>query len=273
MGRVIGLRKHLNKSKLYGNFLLDIVLYGAPTIGLFAGLAIGVFLGSNSATAGLMVACPLVGLGIGMLIKALVMFPDYSQALETDVLTLMSDPYASPLRGQPAKLEGQLIGRGNSGYKYGSDLKIQDRTGMLYLHYASRFGPIGNFLFGMKRVQSLIGSQVGAVGWFRRGIAPWMDLIQLKSESGTIVNSYHRFWSFILGGGLIILVNICISDLFSMANRGMYFGIIGMVWAFASATGPILGGVFTEKVSWRWCFYINREYSLLFHYFTYLPQG
>lgn len=59
------------------------------------------------------------------------------------------------------------------------------------------------------------------------------------------------------GGGLIILVNICISDLFSMRNRGTYFGMVGMVWAFASGVGPILGGVFTEKVSWRWCFYVN----------------
>ncbi|KAL3422194.1 major facilitator superfamily transporter [Phlyctema vagabunda] len=59
------------------------------------------------------------------------------------------------------------------------------------------------------------------------------------------------------GGGLIILSNIAISDLFSMRNRGKYFGIIGMVWALASAVGPLLGGVFSEKVSWRWCFYIN----------------
>lgn len=59
------------------------------------------------------------------------------------------------------------------------------------------------------------------------------------------------------GGGLIILANICIGDLFSMRNRGMYYAMIGMVWSVASAVGPVLGGVFTEKVSWRWCFYIN----------------
>ncbi|KAL7786298.1 multidrug resistance protein fnx1 [Trichoderma ceciliae] len=58
-------------------------------------------------------------------------------------------------------------------------------------------------------------------------------------------------------GGTIVLPNICISDLFSMRKRGMYFGILGMVWALASAIGPILGGVFTSKASWRWCFYIN----------------
>ncbi|KAK7613426.1 major facilitator superfamily domain-containing protein [Phyllosticta paracitricarpa] len=59
------------------------------------------------------------------------------------------------------------------------------------------------------------------------------------------------------GGGLIILVNIVISDLFSMRTRGQYFGIIGMVWALAGALGPVIGGAFTTNVSWRWCFYIN----------------
>ncbi|KAK5651526.1 hypothetical protein OQA88_11980 [Cercophora sp. LCS_1] len=63
------------------------------------------------------------------------------------------------------------------------------------------------------------------------------------------------------GGGIIVLVNICISDLFSMRKRGVYFGVMGIVWAFAGGIGPVLGGVFTSKVTWRWCFYVNLPIS------------
>lgn len=59
------------------------------------------------------------------------------------------------------------------------------------------------------------------------------------------------------GGGLVVLVNICISDLFSIRRRGAYFGIIGGVWAIASSVGPLIGGAFTQSASWRWCFWIN----------------
>lgn len=58
-------------------------------------------------------------------------------------------------------------------------------------------------------------------------------------------------------GGLVLMVNIAIGDLFSMRNRGKYYAIIATVWAFASSIGPVAGGALTEKVSWRWCFYIN----------------
>ena len=201
MGRIIGEGHNLSKRKLYGNFVFDLLLYSAETLGLAVGFAIGISL--SAANPMMMIACPLIGLGTGILLKTLVMFPNYQAAEELDVLTLMSDPYASPLRGQPAKLEGVLIGRGDAGYAFGSDLKLQDKTGMIYLRYASRFGPIGNFLFGMKRVKSLIGMEVNALGWFRRGVAPWMDLIELNSDSGTKVSSFHRFWSFLLGGAAI----------------------------------------------------------------------
>lgn len=55
------------------------------------------------------------------------------------------------------------------------------------------------------------------------------------------------------GGGIVTLVNICISDLFSVRDRGAYFGVIGGVWALASSLGPVVGGLLTQKVSWRWC--------------------
>ncbi|KAL8691558.1 MAG: hypothetical protein Q9218_003237 [Villophora microphyllina] len=65
------------------------------------------------------------------------------------------------------------------------------------------------------------------------------------------------------GGGLIQLVNIVISDIFSMRQRSLYLGLCEFIWALAGGIGPILGGVLTQLVSWRWIFWVNLPCSAL----------
>lgn len=56
----------------------------------------------------------------------------------------------------------------------------------------------------------------------------------------------------IFSGALIIIAYSV-----PLEKRPVFTGIIGAMYGIASIAGPLLGGVFTDKLSWRWCFYIN----------------
>ena len=59
------------------------------------------------------------------------------------------------------------------------------------------------------------------------------------------------------GGGLLVGAQAIIGDVVSPRDRGRYVGLFGAVYGAATVLGPMIGGVVTQYLSWRWVFYIN----------------
>ncbi|MEN9205794.1 MAG: zinc metalloprotease HtpX, partial [Thermostichales cyanobacterium DRC_bins_46] len=214
MGRVVAEGRKLDKSRLYGSFVMDVIIMHAPWIGLIVGVLISLpaILMLSERVVSITLGSILLCVSLGYLLLMLVKFPRFKQGTPMSILKAMVNPYASPLRGIPIELEGEVIGRGDAGNVLGSDLKFQDATGMIFLRYASRFGPLGNLLFGATQVKKVIGRRGKVTGWFRRGVAPWVDLAQIQVLSGQVVNSYPAFWGYLTSlVGIIIGVALLVS--------------------------------------------------------------
>lgn len=58
-------------------------------------------------------------------------------------------------------------------------------------------------------------------------------------------------------GGIVLIINIIVSDLCPLRHRGRYFAVILAIYGFGLAVGPLVGGVIAEYSTWRWVFYMS----------------
>jgi EmrB/QacA subfamily drug resistance transporter len=67
-----------------------------------------------------------------------------------------------------------------------------------------------------------------------------------------------------LGAGSLMTIGMTVvGDLYQLEQRARMQGYFSGVWGVASLVGPLLGGLLTDHVSWRWVFYINLPFGLL----------
>ena len=59
------------------------------------------------------------------------------------------------------------------------------------------------------------------------------------------------------GGAIMVTATALIGEVIPLRDRGRYQGALGAVFGVTTVVGPLLGGFFTDHLSWRWAFWIN----------------
>jgi len=190
---------------LMDEFLWDIFIKTLPTLIFF--LLLGLTIAWIFALAGfytipflnpsnmlLLWAIGFYIIGFSSIIKTKYMYK--SGFVAHNVLSLVTNVKASPMRSVPSIIEGKIVGRGIPGYYFSEDMYFQDETGLMYVDY--RFGlGIVDFFASLGKVRRLVGQRVRIKGWYRRGPIPYIQVDTIWDETGRRHRNYAKHMRYL----------------------------------------------------------------------------
>ena len=146
----------------WDDFAVDVLVILLPVLLFLLGLGVALALGAGAAFGVLpgastwarpprlvLVGLPILGLGIGSMIKTMLVYRgDYFAPLS--VTGLLHKVKVSNVRPVPARLRGTIIGKGVPGLIWSEDFVMRDATGILFLDYRQPLR-IWEWLFGLFR--------------------------------------------------------------------------------------------------------------------------
>jgi Zn-dependent protease with chaperone function len=205
----------------WDDFAVDVAVVLLPLLLFLVGLGLALALGAGAAFGILpgmaivgraavlvLVGLPLLGIGIGSMIKTMLVYRgDHFAPLS--VTGLLHKVKVSNVRPVPARLRGTIIGKGVPGLIWSEDFVMRDATGILFLDYRQPLR-IWEWLFGLFRAGDFTGKTVEVIGWFRRAPVPYLELKSITVD-GKTRNSYARHGRYVLAGLLIVVgIGLCV---------------------------------------------------------------
>lgn len=189
----------------WDGFPLEVFLWAAPVVLL---AMLGATVWAPDFLAFLHIGLPPATKAILLMLASVLwmvrtLFRYHGEFEDSTIGTLIEDVEVSQMRPRAVRIKGEIVGKGVPGFFWSTDLVLRDPSGIIFLLYRQTI-PLAKYFFA-PAAEKLIGEEVEVEGWFRRGLAPYVEMSCLIEKYGQRHYAYSRWVQHALAAvGLVV---------------------------------------------------------------------